>query len=99
METLRQVPLSPCPSPTLLLKLCGKLEHLYHISICLYRLTASEIKVNFSHIGSLETVSLGLEWYLYDAKRDARPIYLYCIQKMATRTEELCTNYRQENRG
>lgn len=99
MENPRQVALSPCPNPTLFLKLCGKPEHLHHISKCLYRLRTPEIEADFSHVRSLEKVSLGLKWYLYCAQRDEGPIYLYCVQRMATRAEELCTNYREENRG
>lgn len=99
MENPRQVSLSPYSNPTLFLKLCGRPEHLHHISKCLYRLRTPEIEAKFSHIRSLEKVSRGLKCYLYYAKRDEGPIYLYCTQRMTTRAEELCTNYREENRG
>lgn len=59
MENPKEVPFSPCHGPTLLLKLCGKLEHL-HISKCLYGLRTSEIEADFSHIRNLGKVSLGL---------------------------------------
>lgn len=54
MENPRQVSLSPYSNPTLFLKLCGKPEHLHHISKCLYRLRTPEIEAKFSHIRSLE---------------------------------------------